>query len=165
MNDETEHELIISVSFDDFVTRFDLDEILGSIDRIIEQEIFWGVYPKWLLEEEIFGPFYEHRFHQPRMTYLGIRSINSGSLIIGAFIGGAVLTYVGTRFARGVDESLFADELKRSGRITGDSLGRMLSRINDWAERYVNKQREKGGNVRAIKAQAKSDDDQTGKNS
>lgn len=165
MEDEAEYELKISVDFDDFVTRFDLDEILGSIDRIIEQEVFWGVYPKWFLEEDIFGPFYEHRFHQPRMTYLGIRSINSGSLIIGAFIGGAVLTYVSTRFARGVDESLLADELKRSGRLTGDSLGRILSRINDWGERYVKKQRDKGGNVRAIKAQAKRDDDETTKNS
>ena len=164
MNDETEHELLITIDFENFVTRFDLDEILGSIDRIIEREIFRDIHPMWFLSEEFFGPF-EHKYNQPRMTYLGIRSINSGSLIIGAFIGGAVLAYVGTRFAQGVDESLLADELKRSGRITGDSVGRILARVNDWAERYIEKQKEKGGNVRAIKARAKQDGDQTTENS
>jgi hypothetical protein len=166
MNDEKEQELVIKVDFEDFVTRLDLDEILSSIDRIIEMELFREIKPELHLWEEFFGVFPAYKYGQPKMTYLGIRSINSGSLIIGAFIGGAVLAYVGTRFAKGVDESLLADELKRSGRITGDALGRILVKVNDWAEQYVRKQKEKGGNIRGIRAdQPRRDDGERSQNS
>lgn len=157
--DSEEYGLTIRIEFDDFITRLDLDEVLESIDRIIEQEIFLYALPKQFPPPAFRRFFPWDEFKRPQFTYLGIRSIERGSLIIAGFIGGAVLTYIGTRFAKGVDESLLADELERSGRLTGDSVGRILNRINNWAERYVSRQRDKGGNITKIAAKKEGSDE------
>lgn len=56
---------------------------------------------------------------------------------------------------KGVNQSLFAEELERTGRIIGDLLGSILMRVNNWAEQYVRKQMELGGRVTKIIAQQK----------
>lgn len=160
MDSVSEYELIIEVDFEEFITRFDIDEVLSNIDRIIESELFNGhpsYFYTWDGEWVGMHPFSAR--WRPSISYLGIKSISSGSLLIAAFIGGAVLTYVGTRFARGVDDSMLVDEIKRSGKLTGDSLAPILRKINNWAERYVKSQKELGGNITKIAASKKERDD------
>ena len=153
MSDESEFEYSIAIEFKNFITRYDLDEILTSIDGIIELELIdlWG--PEWIFSRRYFGPFFNTE--KPTFSYLGIESVNSGSIIITVVTGAAVLAYVVRRFKKGVDKSLLAEELERSGRLSGDLIGHALHRINNWAERYVPKQREAGGNVTGIKVERK----------
>ena len=68
----------------------------------------------------------------------------------------AVLFYAAQRFRKGVSESLLAEEIQRSGRLTGDVLSRLLKPINDWIEQYVPKQKEMGGKVTKISLHRKS---------
>jgi len=49
-----------------------------------------------------------------------------------------------------------AEQLERSGHLAGDVFGSALARINDWAEKYVPKQRELGGQVKAIRVNRKT---------
>src|SRR4051812_40921930 len=88
-------EYFITIEYDDFVTRLDLFEILTAIDRIIEDEIldYWDPeygffrrrfrykWPFWLREE-------------PELCYLGIKSVEAGSITLGVFLGGVVVGYV-----------------------------------------------------------------------
>ena len=149
-------EFIISIEYDGFITRFDLDEILTSLDRIIESELLSQLgLNYWILRRRIsyFFPLWGES--KPDFTYIGIKSVKAGSINLVVFIGGAVLGYVARRFKKGVDESLFAEELERSGILTGNLLGILLKRINDWAEKFVPKQRELGGRVKKITATQK----------
>ncbi len=153
-NDEA--EFIITIEYDEFITRFDLDEILGSIDRIIEFEYLDHLGPDfWILRQRILHFFPYWGRPKPDFTYIGIKSVEAGSITLGVFLGGAVLGYVAHRFKKGVDESLFAEELERSGILRGDIVGSLLKCINDWAERFVPKQRELGGRVKKITATQK----------
>jgi hypothetical protein len=140
-------ECTIRIEYDDFLTRFDIDEVLGSIDRIIEVEFF--------LPYLDFPPFrYPYlALDASEFSYVGIKSFDSGSLLLTVFISGSVATYVATRFKRGVNKSLLADQIERSGRLTGDFLARALSKVNDWAEQYVPKQKELGGKITKISVQ------------
>jgi len=154
VGEEESPEYLITIEYDNFLTRFDLDEILKSIDRIIEWELLDYYYDYLPLEFSArrryraslfgFGDF------EPRFSYVGIESVGSGSIILKVVAGIAVLKYVVTRFKKGVDESLLVNELARSGRIAGDLLGALLGRINDWAERYVPTQRQLGGKITKI---------------
>ena len=148
-------EFLITIEYDNFVTRFDLDEIMTSIDRIIEDAL--------LLELE-FGPQFFRKYHylypylyrnSPEFSYIGIISIETGSITLGVVISAAISTYVAKRFKKGVDKSLLAAEFEHSGRLTGDFLGKILELINNWAEKYVPKQQELGGNIRKIKMEQK----------
>lgn len=143
----------IRIEFNDFITRMDLDEILRSIDGIIELELYRHYLPKSL--PYLIGRHALSRAQgqKANISFLGIRSVENGSLLIVAFIGGSVLTYVGKRFARGVDDTALADELRRSGRLTGNAVASLLKRINDWAESHVDWQRERGGNITKVTAE------------
>jgi len=158
MATEDEQEFSIVIDFDDFLTRFDLDEILSSIDRIVEDELlsqlgpgprFWGLYPY---------PYPISLREAPELSYVGITSVDRGSIVLTVIASTAVATYVARRFKKGVDKSLLAEELERSGRLTGNVIGSVLGRVNDWAEKYVPKQRELGGKVRAVRAERKHKD-------
>ncbi|MBE1162795.1 hypothetical protein [Dyella acidiphila] len=161
-NSDDAAEYSITIEFNDFITRFDLDEILASIDGLIEEELF-----------DFFGPdffFFRRRRYSfppylnrdaPVFSYLGITSVESGSITLGVFVGGAVVGYVGKRFKKGVDESLLAKEIQRSGRLVGNVMGRILERINNWAERYVPEQQELGGNITKIEVQERKPRDKS----
>ncbi len=152
-------EYLITIEYEEFLTRLDLDEIIKSIDRIIEDEVLGFNDTPWrYLVRERFGPIIIEGEH-PKFSYVGIRSIDSGSITLTVIVGGAILAYAAKRFRRGVAESLLADELQRSGRLTGDVLGTVLGRINNWAERYVPVQREMGGNVKKISVRRKDKGD------
>jgi len=158
MTQEENPEYVICIEYDDFLTRFDLDEVLTSIDGIIEEKVFDYLDPEFHFLRRRFPykwPFWVRG--EPELSYLGIKSIEQGSITLGVFIGGAVVGYVAHRFKKGVDASLFAEELQRSGRLTGDVFGSLLQRINNWAERYVPKQQELGGKVKKITARRKTE--------
>jgi hypothetical protein len=89
------------------------------------------------------------------LSFVGIKGIDAGSILLTVFAGGAVAAYVARRFKKGVDKSLLAEELERSGRMAGDVMGSALNRINNWAEKYVPKQKELGGNVKRVTVRKK----------
>jgi hypothetical protein len=152
-NSDDAAEYSITIEFNGFITRFDLDEILSSIDRLIEEELFDSFGPDFFDYRRRRYPFHPYLNREvPAFSYLGITSVESGSITLGVVIQGAVVAYVARRFKKGVDESLLAKELQRSGRLSGNALGYILERINNWAERYVPEQREIGGNVTKIEA-------------
>ena len=153
-------EYTITIEYDDFLTRLDLDEIIRSIDRIIEDHLldFYDV-PFFVLRQR-YGAFTRDP-ENPEFTYIGIRSISAGSITLSVFVTTSVLLYVARRFRKGVSESLLADEIQRSGRLAGDVLGSVIKPINDWVERYVPKQQEIGGKVKKILINRKSKGDDT----
>jgi hypothetical protein len=156
MEGSEEPEYTITIEYDEFLTRFDLDEILGSIDRIIEAEVFDYFDPEFRFYRKRYPyslPYWER--DEPEFSYLGIKSVSAGSITLAVFVSGAVVGYVAKRFKKGVDKSLLADELERSGRLTGNVFGSALTRINNWAEKYVPKQRELGGRVTKITVKRK----------
>ncbi len=154
MDGSQDSEYTITIEYDEFITRFDLDEILTSIDRIIEVELLDYFDPEFRYPRTRYPyilPYWEHA--EPEFSYLGITSVSAGSITLAVFAGGVVLGYVAKRFKKGVDKSLLAEELERSGRLSGDVFGSALTRINNWAEKYVPKQRELGGRVTKITVQ------------
>jgi hypothetical protein len=158
MSNENEPEYTIAIEYDDFLTRFDLDEILSSIDRIIEDELLSELDPEFRFWRRHHYPYPYYR-EAPELSYVGITAVDRGSIILTVLASGAVATYVARRFKKGVDKSMFAEELERSGRMAGDVLGSALTRINDWAEKYVPKQRELGGKVKKVTVKRKNKND------
>ncbi len=164
MNNEEDPQYTITIEYEDFVTRFDLDEILSSIDRIIEAELLDYFDPDFRFSRRRYPYLLPYRDGpDSELSFLGIKSVDAGSITLTVFVGGVVIGYVARRFKKGVDKSLFAEELERSGRMAGDVFGTVLGRVNNWAERHVPKQRELGGRVTKITAQrkrkSKSDND------
>lgn len=147
-------EFTIAIEYEEFITRLDLNEVLVSIDTIIESCILDG----WTPEFQRLGapiPRGSVGSPEPQFSYVGIQSIESGSIILLAVLGTVVVTYVANRFFQGVNQSILAQEIERSGRIGGELLGPALKKINDWAEQYVPKQRELGGRIIQITAKKK----------
>lgn len=155
MGTENKPEYNIIIEYDDFLTRFDLEEILSSIDGIIEDELlsnFDSDFPLTRRHKYRHPPWYREA---PGLAYIGITAVNRGSIILSVIFSSAVSIYVARRFKKGVDKSLWAKELEHSGKLTGDKLGSALKRINDWAEKYVPEQRELGGKVKKIRVRKK----------
>lgn len=153
MQNEDYPEYLIIIEYDDFLTRFDLDEILSSIDRIIEDELLSEFDPEFRFWRRHHFPYWYR--DAPELSYIGISAVDRGSMILTVLASGAVATYVARRFKKGVDKSLLAEQLERSGQLVGDVFGSVLERINDWAETYVPKQRELGGKVKKVRAERK----------
>lgn len=161
LKEESEPEYTITIEFDEFLTRFDLDDVLSAIDRIIEDELAARFDPDldfWLARRKRFYPLWPWPFgsgEAPEFSYVGITAVGAGSVILTFLVSGAVATYVARRFKKGVDKSLLAEEIERSGRLAGDVFGALLVKVNNWAERYVPKQRELGGKITRIRVQRK----------
>lgn len=165
MEHKDEPEYTITIEYDDFLTRFDLDEILASIDHIIETKLLDYYGPDFQFFRQRYWYFAPYREGiESEFSYLGIKSVDAGSITLTVFVSGVVLGYVAKRFMKGVDQSLFAEELEHAGRMVGDLFGSVLARVNNWAERYVPKQRELGGRVTKITAQRKRRVDDNEKN-
>ena len=158
MSHQNAPEYTITIEYNDFLTRFDIDEILSSIDRIIEDELLSVLDPHYEFLRRN-GYFYLYHQETPQLSYIGITAVDRGSISLIVLSSGAIAGYVAHRFKKGVDKSLLAEELERAGQIVGDVLGRVLGRINDWAEKYVPKQRELGGKVKKITVKRKSKND------
>ena len=151
-------EFSIIIDYDDFLTRFDLDEILSSIDEIIEYELLSQFDHTYIFMRRIYPHSYWNR-ETPKLSYLGITSVDRGSIILTVIASGVVATYVARRFKKGVNESLLAKQIERSGKMTGDVLGGVLKRINDWVEDYLPEQQKLGGKVKKIRVERKRKDD------
>lgn len=151
-------EFSIIIDYDDFLTRFDLDEILSSIDGIIEDELLSEFDPDYRFMRRHYPHPYWYR-ETPELSYIGITAVDRGSIILTVIASGVVATYVARRFKKGVNKSLLAKQIERSGKMTGDVLGGVLKRINDWAEKYVPEQRELGGKVKKVRVERKRKDD------
>jgi hypothetical protein len=123
MNSEEEAEYTITIEYNEFITRLDLDEILESIDRIIEAKllVYFGIRDLADKPHSYIFPYWEHI--KPKLTYLGIRSVSAGSITLDVVVSIAVLKYVAKRFKKGVDKSTLVDEFARSGQLTGDIIG------------------------------------------
>jgi hypothetical protein len=158
METDNNPEFSIIIDYDDFLTRFDLDEILSSIDGIIEDELLSEFDPDYRFMRQLYPHPYWYR-ETPELSYIGITAVDRGSIILTVIASGAVATYVARRFKKGVNKSLLAKQIERSGKMTGDVLGGVLKRINDWAEKYVPEQRELGGKVKKIRVERKRKDD------
>ena len=158
MEIDNSQEFSIIIDYDDFLTRFDLDEILSSIDEIIEYELLSQFDPTYIFMRRIYQHSYWNR-ETPKLSYLGITSVDRGSIILTVIASGVVATYVARRFKKGVNESLLAKQIERSGKMTGDVLGGVLKRINDWVEDYLPEQQKLGGKVKKIRVERKRKDD------
>lgn len=153
MSHKAEFEFSIIIEYDDFLTRFDLDEILSSIDRMVEDELLSYHDPEYRCLRQRY-PISSYHREDAGLSYLGITGIRDGSITFSMLASGTVASYVAHRFRKGVDKILLAEQIERSGQLTSDSLGFFLSRVNDWAIRYVPKQRELGGKITRIEATA-----------
>jgi len=158
METDNNPEFSIIIDYDGFLTRFDLDEILSSIDGIIEDELLSEFDPDYRFMRRRYPYPYWYR-ETPELSYIGITAVDRGSIILTVIASGAVATYVARRFKKGVDKSLLAKQIERSGKMTGDVLGSVLKRINDWAEKYVPEQRELGGKVKKVHVERKLKND------
>jgi hypothetical protein len=153
-------EYSIIIDYDDFLTRFDLDEILSSLDRMIEDELLSGFDDYYdIIRRRGYYP-YPYLFREDSgLSYIGITAVDRGSIALTIIVSPEVLTYVMRRFMVGVNKSLLAKEVSRSVKITDALLGNALMRINDWAERWVPEQRELGGKVKALRMEKKHKND------
>lgn len=151
METDNNTEFSIIIDYDDFLTRFDLNEILSSIDRIIEDELLSEVDHDYRYMWR--RPHHYWYRKTPKLSYIGITAVDRGSISLTVIASSAVAIYVVRRFKKGVNKSRLAKQIERSGKITGDVLGGVLQRINDWAEKYVLKQRKLGGKVKKIRAE------------
>jgi hypothetical protein len=94
--EESELEYTITIEFEEFLTRFDLDEVLASIDRLIEDEILARLDPEfdfWLERRKRFYPFWPRPFwsgEAPELSYVGITGVGAGSVIATFLVSGAV---------------------------------------------------------------------------
>lgn len=131
-----EYELVID--FEEFITRQELNYILLSLDRIIEQQLFPDIY------------YSRTSPRGPVFTYLGITGASAGSIILGLGAGKKIFKYASRRIGLGFERGKFGIELERSGEIVSNALGGILGKLNDWAERYVGSARKKGSNIRGI---------------
>jgi hypothetical protein len=142
----------VVIEYDDFLTRFDLDEILSSIDRIIEDELLSNIDPGVGSSRRRHHYLSPHQFgHTPELSYIGVTSADRGSVTLTVHASGAIPAYVARRFRNGGDNAL-ATHLERSGKLANFSFGSALARINEWAEQYVPRQRELGGKVKMVRA-------------
>lgn len=137
----------ITIEFDGFLTRFDLNEILSSIDFIIEDQIIshrtYSFDPilRYFLEEA------RPRRRTPLFSYLGITSVSSGSITFTVLLSSSVILYVAKNFKKGFLKGSLDEEISRSGLISNNFISNILRKINDWAEKYVDKK----GNSRNVK--------------
>jgi len=158
MSNTEEPEYSIIIEYDNFLTRFDLEEILSSIDRIIEDEFLATFEPEFhaLGRERYLYPYW-YRV-RPNLSYVGITAVGRGSMNLTVIASAAVAKYVSCRFKREINMCLLAEQLDRSGRLAGDILHSVVAHINDWAEKYVPKQREMGGNIKNVQVERKHKD-------
>ena len=158
MTTEEGPEYSIIIEYDDFLTRFDLEEILSSIDRIIEDEFLSTFEPEFhLLGREKYQYPYWYRV-RPDLSYVGINAVGRGSINLTVFASAAVAKYVSCRFKREINMCLLVEQLERSGQLAGDIFGSVLAHINDWARKYVPKQREMGGKIKNVRVERKHKD-------
>ena len=117
-------DFIITIEYDGFLTRFDINEIIEAVDSMIATMLFYpgpdfGVIPR---SRSSLGWWYSWTEQPAPLSFVGIRSIEPGSLTLLVFVSGAVVSYVAHRFAKGVDGSLLGKELERSGQLFGNML-------------------------------------------
>jgi len=144
-----EPQYSIKIEYDDFLTRFDLDSVIQIIDRIID-----GDDPSGFVDFEYeFDYFYRRRF--PINSYVGITSVRRGSLILSVLISSTVSGYVSKRFFPQFREGRLSGEIKRTARLSDEALGSALEKINDFFERFVPLQKQRGGNITSVKMSKK----------
>lgn len=149
-------EYLIVIEYDDFLTRFDLDEILSSIDSIIEDELLSNLDPNFRQWRRRHHYLFPHECRDtPELSYIGVTAVDRGSMILTVLVSGAIAAYVARRFRWGSDNSVLAKQLERAGKLAEAPLGSALARINQWAAQYVPRQRELGGKVKKVRAIAK----------
>lgn len=133
---KNEYELVIE--FEEFITRRELNYILLSLDRIIEQQLFPNIY------------YSRPSPRGPVFTYLGITGASAGSIILGLGTGKKIFKYASRRIGRGFERGQFGNELERTGEIVSNAFGGILGKLNDWAEKYVGSAKKKGSHIRGI---------------
>lgn len=141
----------ITIEYEGFLTRFDIDEIIEALDSMILSMLSSEVAPRSTLHSRSWWSYRETQWPS-QVSFVGIRSIVPGSLTLLVFIGGVVVSYVGHRFAKGVDHSLLGTELKHSGQLFGNLVGPLVEGFNRWAEQYVPYQKRLNGNVKRLSA-------------
>ncbi|SDA16033.1 hypothetical protein SAMN05216315_1075 [Nitrosospira sp. Nsp18] len=144
--EEYEPEFTITITYDNFLTRFDLDEILSWIDTLIEDELLSRWHPHLCLPSFYLFPLRK----ASELSFIGIRSTDKGALTLNVAFSTAVAVYVGRRFKPSVGKSFLADQLDLTGGVANGVIEPVMTRINEWATQYVPKQRELGGQVTDI---------------
>jgi len=163
VRDDEEDEITVRIEYNDHLNRFDLDELLTSIDYTIADVLseagllvapttarrsyhrlrFFGgyIFPGFIdVDDDAFGA----------MPFFGIRSFDAGSLLLTGIVSGAVATKVFNRFMRGFRKSKVESEIERLGNVSGTLLSTIISRLNKWGEDYVEDQRATHGNVTSV---------------
>jgi len=144
-----EPQYSIAIEFDDFLTCFDLDYVIDTIDRIID-----GVEPRdYFPYDDEFPYWYQRRF--AGNSYVGITSVRRGSVVLTVLISSAVSSYVARRFFPAFRGGRVSEEIKRTARLSDEVLGQALKKINDHFERFVPLQRDRGGNIKSVKIRKK----------
>ena len=144
-----ESQYSIAIEFDNFITRFDLDYVIYTIDRIIDGD----EPPEFSDFESDFYYWYRRRY--PGYSYVGITSVRQGSVVLSVVISSAVSAYVSKRFFPQFREGRLSEEIKRTAKLADDALGSVLKKINDYFETFVPLQRESGGNIKSVKIRKK----------
>ncbi len=143
-----ESQYSITIEFDEFLTRFDLDAIIYNIDRIIDGD-----------ENEEPFDFDEYLYIslrglvRPRNSYVGITAVSQGSLILTVLLSSTVSGYVSKRFFPEFRDGRLSDEIKRTAKLSDEALGFALKKINDFFEKFVRLQKARSGNLKNVKMQ------------
>jgi DNA helicase HerA-like ATPase len=146
-------EYLIVIEYEDFLTRFDLDEILSSIDSIIEDELLSNLDPNFRRWRRRHHYLFPHEYRDvPELSYVGITAADRGSMVLTVLVSAAIAAYVARRFRSGADQGVLAGPLERAGKLPYLPFAPALARINDWAAQYVPRQREMGGKVKMLRA-------------
>jgi hypothetical protein len=135
--------LELTIDYESFIARQELDYILESVDRIIGETLL----PDLVLE---------HAGGRPVGSYIAISGVRSGSVTLLLLAGAPVAIYLKNRFAKGAKKGRLAKEVEATGKLVSDALGSLIAPINRWGEQYVAKARGDGSNLRQVKAQLPS---------
>ncbi|MHB8423308.1 MAG: hypothetical protein ACYDAM_11200 [Leptospirales bacterium] len=141
-DEDNQVEYTITIEYEDFITRYDLNEVLSAIDLIIERNIFSALfYPPEYYQKKRFPFQYivPFKFRKAEFSYLAIKSISPGSMILLVYLSVEAIKYISKRFKKGDQQSLIVEQIVRSGILIDYSLGSLLEEINNWAEEFVKK--------------------------
>ena len=91
-SDDDELYLRIQIEFENFLTLYDIEEVIDPIDEAVGNALLENLQTRrkttFLLGEE-FG------FDPSELTYVGIKDVSSGSIELIVLISTAVVSYVG----------------------------------------------------------------------
>lgn len=136
----SDFNLVIRISYEDYLTRHDLGLILRSLDEIVEEEVLLAASGDGMpggTVEALRAALKE----SPQRTFIGLAHVEPGSVLVSVLASPDILVlaagYAAAKVAGGFQTAGLAKELARTGRIAGKVLVAIVQKFNDWAERQL----------------------------